>query len=95
MKAVEKYIDHIREEVHDAMDYAEKYVIFKNTRPQFARMYHEMAENELTHSEYLRQIGQTMMDEYAYKPNEDVDNWNSCVKMMAEQSAIVRLMLSK
>ena len=95
MKKVQMYIENVREEVRDAMDYAEKYVIFKNTRPQFAKMYHDMAENELTHAENLRMIGQTMMNEFSYVPEADVEDWTNCGKYVAEQSAIVRLMLSK
>ena len=95
MKKIDKYIEQVKEEVQDAMHYAERYVMFKNTRPQFARMYHEMAENELMHSDYLCTIGQTMIDEFAYTPEDDLDAWDAMVAHTAEQKAIVKLMLSK
>ena len=41
MKKVDNYRDHIMEELDGAMEYAENYVVYKNTHPQWAQMYHE------------------------------------------------------
>ena len=95
MRKVEKWIKHIEDEIHGALSYAEKYVFFKNSKPQWASMYSEMAMQELNHAENLRMIGQAMMDELAWVPEEDTQAWENSIYKAAEKVALVKMMLSK
>ena len=95
MQAIEERIDHIDEEIRGAMEYAEKYVVFKKTRPQWAQLYHDMAVQELNHAENLKDIAQEAMDEYSYIPEEDAEKWREKQKLHAEKKAMVKLLLTK
>ena len=52
MKMIERYIESLCEELDGAVEYAEYYIIYKTARPQWARMYKEMAESELQHADH-------------------------------------------
>ena len=95
MKKVDKYKDSIKEEIDGAMEYAENYIVYKNTNPQWASIYHEMALQELNHAENLRMIAQEAMNTISYIPEEDSEAWKKCQKKNAEKVGIVKFMLSK
>lgn len=95
MKKVDNYRNHIMEELDGAMEYAENYVVYKNTHPQWAQMYHEMASQELTHADYLRKIAQEAMNDISYIPEEDAERWKECQRNHAEKAGIIKFMLSK
>lgn len=93
MNTYRKYMNSIREEVDSAMDYAEKSAMFKNKKPDFSRMYHEMAMDELKHAEYLKNIGQIMMDETT--TSETCQKaWMRTISDMASKTATIKMMLS-
>lgn len=95
MRKIEHYIDEIKEETCGAMEYAEKYLEYKNSNPQWSRMYSEMAEQELNHAEYLRTIGQGIMDALPWVSEDCKEAWEKCGAKMSEKAAMTRLMLSK
>jgi hypothetical protein len=95
MKSVKKYLCAVKDETDGAMEYAEQYIVNKNTHPEWAKMYNSMAEDELKHAEYLKRIGSDMINEIAYTPADDLKEWNECLAKAGETEAIVRLMLSK
>ena len=95
MKKIEWMLGNIKDEVKGAMMYAESYVMHKTTHPDFARMYAEMANQELNHADYLTTIYKAQIDSFAYVPEDDKDMWDDCLKKVAEKSAIIKLMLSK
>lgn len=95
MKKVDNYRNHIMDELNSAMEYAENYVVYKNTHPQWAQMYHEMSTHELTHAEYLRLIAQEAMDKISYIPEEDAESWKKCQRKHAEKVGVIKFMLSK
>lgn len=95
MKRVCDMIDEIKDEIHSANDYAEKYIWYKSTRPEFAPMFSEMASQELAHADYLTKVGGTMLNEMTYVPEEDKEAWEKCIKKMAEKGALVKHLLTK
>lgn len=95
MKKIHKMIKHIKEELCGACDYAEKYVIYKNTKPEWSRLFAEMASDELDHATSLHKMGDEWAETVSYIPNEDKEAWEHCGAMVAEKTAEVRLLLSK
>lgn len=95
MKYIKKRVDHIGEELGGAMEYAENYVVYKNTNPQWAQMYRDMALQELNHAENLRIIAQEAMDKVSYIPEDDAEMWKDKQRKHAEKKAMIKLLLSK
>lgn len=95
MKTIHKMRCLIEDEVDSAMDYAEKYLEYKNSKPSWASMYSEMAKQELTHSEYLTTIATEAMSDIAWIPEEDKEAFDKCQKRAMEKNAMVKLMLSR
>lgn len=95
MKKIEKMIKHIKEEMHGAFDYAEKYIIYKNTKPEWSRLFAEMATDELDHASSLHKMGDEWASTLSYIPEEDKEAWEHCGAMLAEKVAEVRMLLSK
>lgn len=95
MRIIHMYVDLIDEELDGAKEYAERYLEYKQSKPQWSKMCAEMASDELKHAEYIREIGQQTIDGLSWVPEDTSDAWNSCVRHFGERSALVRLMLSK
>lgn len=95
MKKIEKMMKHIKEELCGACKYAECYIIYKNTKPEWSRMYAEMANDELDHAESLHEMGDEWAKTFAYIPEKDKEAWEHCGAKLAEKMAEVRLLLSK
>lgn len=106
MKKVKQYIEEIRDEVHGARAYAERYIILKSRAAvagngtaaqdnQFANLYKDMAAQELQHAENLRAICQAFVSGLTYLDEACRDEWEDCIAHYAEKAATVRLMLSK
>lgn len=95
MKKIKRYICAIKDELEGAMEYAEKYICYKQTKPQWAKMYADMAAAELTHAHNLHTMGTEAMTELSWIPEKDKECWEHCIAKMAEKEAMVKLMLSK
>lgn len=95
MKMIERYIDSLHEELNGAVEYAEYYIIYKNAHPQWARMYKEMAESELTHADYVRTMAQEFIDGLSWAPEEDHDKWHHAIDTYGAMVAKARAMLTK
>ena len=95
MKKIHKMIKEIKEELDGACKYAECYIIYKNTHPEWSRLYLEMSDDELDHASSLYEMGGEWAKTFAYIPEDDKKAWEECGAMLAEQTAKVRLLLSK
>lgn len=95
MRVIEMYIDLINEELDSAREYAEKYLEYKTSKPQWARMCSEMASDELKHAGYIQDIAQQTADGLSWMPDSTRDDWSYCVGHMGEKIALVKMMLSK
>lgn len=89
-----EYLRHIADEADSALDYAQKSIKFSKTRPEFSRMYKEMALDELKHAGYLREIGQAMISEEKSVSPELERNWTRCIKHLVEQETTVMMLLN-
>lgn len=81
------------EEADGALEYAQKSVKFSSTRPEFSTMYAEMAWDELKHAKYLREIGQTMMNEEQTPTSEAERYWMKCIRHLVDQEVLVAKLL--
>ena len=95
MKRMDKAIKEVEDELHGACKYAENYLFFANTHPEWAKTYHQMATEELNHAENMYNIGTAMSQELKWVSDEDQKNWNDLSTKLAEKTAWIRLMLSK
>lgn len=95
MRKIHDYIDRICDELDDAKEYAERYILNKGWNQQWGKMYHEMAEDELKHAEYLKQIATEHIGMLDWIPDESRYAWDACVAGFSERAAVIRLMLSK
>ena len=95
MKTIHKMRCEIEDEAESAMNYAEKYLEYKNSKPNWATMYSEMAKQELTHADYLLTIAKEAMSGIAWIPEEDKEAFDKCQKRALEKSAMTKLMLSR
>lgn len=95
MRKVERYVDAVCDELHGACRYAENYIYYAKSHPDWSKMYHDMATQELTHAGYLYQIGDAMIADLKWVSEEDKECWEKLGKKMAEKTALVKLMLSK
>ena len=95
MRKIHKMVKHIKEELEGACMYAEKYVIYKNTKPEWSRLFAEMANDELEHATVLHKIGDELAGTFSYIPEDDKECWEHCGAKLAEMTAEIRLLLSK
>lgn len=98
MKAIKKYVDKIDEELLDAKDYAEEYLMCKAKGNSLtASRYKEMAEDELKHATYIHTIAVDAIQELrnVYTPTQDMlDVWDRSHKEYVEKEAWIKQMLS-
>ena len=95
MKKIYKMIEHIKDELCGACNYAEKYIIYKNSKPEWSRLYAEMASDELEHALTLHKMYDEWIKSLSYVKEEDSEAWEHCGAKVAEKVAEVRLLLSK
>jgi hypothetical protein len=95
MRVIHMYLDLIDEELDGAKEYAERYLEYKSSKPQWSKMCAEMASDELKHSEYIKEIATQTMNDLPWVPAETKDRWDTCMRHYGERVAMVRLMLSK
>ena len=90
----DNYMEAIHDEMCGAKEYALKYIEYKTSKSDWARMYEEMAEAELKHAEYLKQMAQEYFDGLAWKSEESKIEWEHCKAKMVEKAALVKMILS-
>ncbi len=98
MKAIQKYVDLIDEELEGAKDYAECYLMHKSKSEAFwSSRYKEMAEDELKHAMYIheRVVGEIAELARVYTaPVEMEEKWEESHKRYVERVAWIKQMLS-
>lgn len=96
MQIVDKYIQSIMDEVDGACDYAENYVINKKSNPQWAKMYHEMATDELKHAQYMYDMSENHIKQLqsVYDNSDDSSAWENLMKKYVEKTAMVKHILT-
>lgn len=98
MTKIKKYVERIEEELHDAKNYAEKYVEYKaagNTQNQ--NRYKDMANDELKHAMYLHDIATAEIAELnkVFQPTQEMlDKWDRSHREYVEKTAWIKQMLT-
>lgn len=95
MTMLQRYADWLCDELESAMEYAEYYIIFKNSKPNYAKMYKEMASAEIQHAEYIRQMTQDFADGLSYISENDKECWTKLLQKQVDVEQKVQIMLSK
>lgn len=93
MEKIRAFIADIKEETYGALAYAENYLNNKIIKPEFAKMYNEMAHQEINHARYLTTIGQAHIDSLSFVPEKDKTAWEKCRARTEEHIALAKLML--
>lgn len=97
MKKIKDYVDHIKDEVEGAKEYAEKYVECKAKGDmQRANKYREMANDELKHATYIHEWAVAEIAEISrvYKPPVEMqEKWEHEHKKYIEDVALVKTIL--
>ena len=64
-------------------------------KPQWSKMYHDMAMQELQHASNLKEMGMEEYDELdsVYLSQEDKECWEKCIKKYTDKLAVVKVML--
>ena len=98
MKMIHEKIENICEELEDALEYAEKYMVCKaRGNLGHANKFKEMAHDELNHANMLHELYTADIEELnkVYTLTEEEEKaWEHCHKHFAEKVAMVRHILS-
>ena len=105
MERIGKYVDHIKEELEGAKEYAECYVDYKvrsnNSSDPYSKemtaRYKEMANDELRHANYLHEEAMTeisKLEQVITPPEEMLERWKSAHNYYVEKTAWVKQMLA-
>lgn len=98
MKIIDRYIDHMCEEVEGAMDYAEKYIEYKaKGEMSKASRFREMANDEIGHGNSIRDMAIDdikKISEVTQLPAAEEEKWDAALKRYSEKTALVKVMLS-
>lgn len=97
MRKIKEYVDHLKEEVEGAKEYAEKYIECKaKGNTQRANRYKEMASDELKHATYIHEWAVMEVEEISrvYKPPVDMmEKWEHEHKKFVEEVALIKKIL--
>jgi hypothetical protein len=97
MKKIKDYVEHIKDEVEGAKEYAEKYVECKAKGDMHsANRYKEMAMDELKHANYIHEWAVKDIEELSevYTPPVwMLEKWEHEHKEYVENAAMVRQIL--
>lgn len=97
MRKIRKYAEEIKDEVHGAMKYAERYIEYKLSRPNWAKYYKTMAEQELQHAAYIHEIAMSEINELEKvytAPAEMLECWESAHHKYLDKAARVKQILT-
>ena len=98
MKMIQKYVDHIEDELEGAKEYAEKAVECKvRGDTTKASKYKEMANDELHHASIIHEFAVAEIEELRKiytPPTAMLDKWNKAHAEYVEQAAWIRQMLA-
>ena len=97
MRAIQKYVEFIKDEVEGAKEYAEMYVEAKaKGNVSTASRYKEMTLDELKHASWIHERAVKEIEKISQTytpPPEMLEKWELEHKEYVEQAALVRQML--
>lgn len=96
MKIIEDFVKDIKEELHGAKNYAKCATRYKTENPTMAKMYFDMANDELKHADMLHvEAVRAIEKQRAVSPPPQymIDRWDEEHKKYVEKAAKIKLML--
>lgn len=98
MKAIQRYVDLMTEEIESAKDYAESYLSCKSKgNTKWSTRFHDMAEDELRHANFIHEKAVEEITELkrVYTPPVEMEEvWEKSHKAFVEKCAWIMQMLS-
>ena len=86
MKIIKCIAEKIREEIHDAEEYMDLAIAWKEEEPDAAEIFNELAQEELGHMEKLHELVTGMIDDYKEEHGEPPAGMMALYEYMHEQS---------
>lgn len=96
MKIIQDLVEEIKDELHGAKCYAKKATRYKTENPTMAKMYYDMANDELKHSDMLHVEAVRAIDKQRaieQPPQYMLDRWDEEHKKYVDKSAKIKVML--
>lgn len=97
MRVIKELVDRIKEELEDAMNYADSYVECKAAGNMMrANQYREMSHDELKHAGYIHAWAVAKVEEVqrVYSPPEEMlEKWKAAHRRYTDEVARVKIML--
>lgn len=98
MKEIKGLVAEMIEEICSAKDYAKCYQKYKEEKPNWAKKYYEMANDEIKHAMYLHDVVVEMItkqrEEGGEPPQYMLDMWDEAHDEYIEKMANVKMILS-
>ena len=69
-------------------------ILWKKKNPQFAKMYSEMALNEITHAGHVKDIGESEIMSLDWVPDDDKAKWQGLTVKIGKDTAWVKMLLN-
>ena len=96
MRVIKELVDHIKEEVEGAMEYANKYAEYKVLGSPRASTYRQMAYDELSHADKIHEFAVEEIQKaraVMTPPVEMEEKWNHEHKKFIEEVAKIKMIL--
>lgn len=96
MRVIKELVDHIKDEVEGAMEYANKYAEYKVLGSPRASTYRQMAYDELSHADKIHEFAVEEIQKaraVMTPPAEMEEKWNHEHKKFIEDVAKIKMIL--
>lgn len=96
MKLIRDLVEEIKDELHGAKCYAKKATRYKTENPTLAKMYFDMAQDELKHTDMLHTEAVRAIEKQravSTPPQYMLDRWNEEHEEYVEKAAMIKYML--
>lgn len=96
MRAIKELVDHIKEEIEGAWEYANKYSEYKVLGSPRASTYRQMAYDELSHADKIHEFAVEEIQKaraVMTPPTEMEEKWNHEHKKFIEDVAKIKMIL--
>lgn len=97
MKIIENFVDEMKDELNSAKDYAKKATQYKVENPAMAKMYFDMANDELKHADMIHVEAVKAIEKQravSTPPQYMLDRWAEEHKKYVEKAAKIKVMLA-
>ena len=93
MPTLHELMNGIDDELHGALEYADKAVALSVAHPRWSRVYSHMSRQELAHAHELYKIGADILDALTWVDPEIYDRWGQYEYRIADREDMISRML--